>query len=148
MRGLRAVLSIVDVAVWVGVGYLIYQSAGLVFGRLIGQGVMHIVGVALLSVVGTSLSIRALGRNLAQPTVSKGAGAMFSVWISRLFLVVMLVSFLVWDSYALWVGLSIVFPSVTSAARTILVAVFILYSAALVANYTYVFRNCPQGNRA
>lgn len=146
MRGLRTVLTFLDIAVWLGVGYLIYQSAGLVFGRLIGQGVLHVVGVAVLSVVGTALSIRALGRDLAKPG-NKDSGAMFSAWMSRLFIAVMLISFLVWDGYAIRVGLGMVFPTMALTARWACLFLFFAYSIALVINYRNVFWTCTRDAR-
>ncbi len=146
MRGLRAVLTIVDAIVWVFVGYLIYQSAGLVFGKIIGQGFLYIFVVALLSVIGTSLSIRALGRSFVRLSMADDMSATFSVWMSRLFLMVMLVSFVIWDSYAIWVGLDIVYPKISHTIQVVSVSAFSLYTIGLVINYKSIFENCPSGN--
>ena len=143
MRVTRVVLSVIDVAVWLVVGYLIYQSAGLVFGRLIGQGVLPILIVAILSVTGTCLSIRALGRNLAQSARMSSTSTAFSIWMSRLFLGLALTSLLVWNCYALWAGLDIVFSAIGQAVKIAGIIAFLLYSAWLVFNYKSVFQNCP-----
>lgn len=147
MRGARLALSVIDTVLWIVVGYLIYQSAGLVFGRVVGDGMLPVIVVAVLSVAGSCLSIRSLGRNLAQSVSVANRGLAFGIWMSRLFLGVMLVSFLVWNCYALWAGLDVVFHGILPAFKIVAIGAFLVYALWLVANYRAIFMVCVRDRR-
>jgi hypothetical protein len=98
VKGIRLLAQVLDCAVWVAAGYLVFLSASLVFGRLIGEGVFPVLLVTVLSVIGTATSIRAFGRSMVPSSPTADLGARFSLWMSRLFLLVMLGCFIIWAS--------------------------------------------------
>jgi hypothetical protein len=116
--------------VWVAAGYLIYRSANLVFGRSIGVGTWLPVLVAAVSAIGTAVAVGACGRNLVAHTPAPGGpgrGALFSLWLLRAFLLVVLASFLVWDIHALSVGVAVALPSSGSGLRALVIVAFLGY---------------------
>ena len=138
MRTARTLWSVLDLAVWAAAGYLIYRSAGLVFGRSIGVGAWVPVAVAAVSAIGTAVALGACGRNLAAPAPSLlepgGRGALFSLWLLRAFLLVVLASLMVWDVYALSVGTAVALPSSGSGLRALVIAAFLGYSLVMGLN--------------